>query len=239
MPYSDLQQAFDLANNLRLTGHRLAQRYVHRQDELLRGQPPDVDVMNFRNVRHPGHDQFLHGVDIEPLGRAFQQHMRTAFDQRPGAFQNQRRDRHRQQRVDQGPARVNDHDGRNDGGNRTQQVTRHVQGSSAHVEVVLVASVQHNERNQVDHQARDRDDEHRLAEHVTRVDEAPRGLEQDPADHRQQTQAVDEGGKDLESLVAISQRAIRRSFAHMKGHGRQRQRHRVGEHVAGVGQQRQ
>ena len=71
------------------------------------------------------------------------------------------------------------------------------------------------------------------------LQQALNGLEQDPADDQQQTEPVDERRQDLETLVTVGQVAARRALADMERGSSERQRHRVSQHVAGVGQQRQ
>ncbi len=196
-----------------------------------------MNMMNAVNLGNTLDDRPLHLVAIEPRRCPFEENVRTLLHQRPGTLQDQERDGDRQQGVDRHPARVDDDDGRNDRGHGTQQVAGDVQRSTADIEVVLVTAMQHDESNHVDGQSRRGHKKHRRAGYLDRRDEAPHRFEENPADDDQQAQAVDERGQDLETLVAEGAPRVRRAFADVERDRRERQGHRVGEHVARVCQQ--
>ena len=98
--------------------------------------------------------------------------------------------------------------------------------------------MQHGESKDVHYEPRGGDDQHRLPQDLGRRHETSHGLEQNPADDQQQAQAIDEGGENLEALVAECSSAVGRSFADVKRNRRKRERHRIREHVPGVGEQR-
>ena len=65
--------------------------------------------------------------------------MRTAFDQRPGALQYQRRHRDRQYRIDGHPARINDNDCSDYSRNGSQQVASDMQRRATDIQVLPVS----------------------------------------------------------------------------------------------------
>ena len=64
-----------------------------------------------------------------------------------------------------------------------------------------------------------------------------RGFEQDPADHNDQAQAVDQGGQNLQPLITERTLVIGRFFRKLEGGPGQPERQCIGQHVAGIGQQ--
>ena len=178
-------------------------------------------------------------VDVEPVGGALEQDVGGSADQQPGAAQDQKGDQQREQGVDRGPVgRIDDGAG-DDRRDRAEQVAHDVQRGAPDVEVVAVAAVQEREGHDVDQQAQARDHEHEAALDRGRRQEAAGGLDRDPADHQDQRHAVDEGGQHLEAVVAVGAPRVLWPAADPERHPGERERGGVGQHVAGVGEQRQ
>ena len=74
---------------------------------------------------------------------------------------------------------------------------------------------------------------------VRRVDQAADALEQDQQGEHEQRDAVGLGREDLDALEAVGHHALRRPRGEPDRHQRERDRGRVGEHVAGVREQRE
>ena len=82
-------------------------------------------------------------------------------------------------------------------------------------------------------------DEHRPAEHRLRRRQPPDRLHADPQRDAEDRQPVRIGDEDLHPVEAVGHRPVPRPRAHQIGGIGERQRHGVGQHVAGIGDQRQ
>ena len=112
-------------------------------------------------------------------------------------------------------------------------------GGALEVEVGPLAAPEDPQNDEVDHQAHGRDHQHGPAENLDRREQAARRLDQDPADDGDQGHAVDEGGQHLEAMVAIGAARVVGTPGDAERHPGERQGGGVGQHVAGVGDQRQ
>ena len=93
--------------------------------------------------------------------------------------------------------------------------------------------------HQVDQQPQQGDRQHRPPQHRHRFLEAPDRLEHDPAGDAEQDQSVDERRQDLEAMVAVAAARVGGPRRQAEGDPGQAERGTVGQHVAGIGQQRQ
>ena len=91
----------------------------------------------------------------------------------------------------------------------------------------------------VDRRAEQADREHDAALDLRRLREALHGLDRDHPGEHQQRGAVDLRGEHLGAPEAEREARARRPRGKPGGDQRERQRARVGEHVGGVGEQRQ
>ena len=107
------------------------------------------------------------------------------------------------------------------------------------VEAPAVRARKHPRGREIDDYADERHGEHEAALHVGRVDQAAHRLEQDQQGEHEQRHAVGLGGEDLDALEAVGHHALRRARGQADGHQRERDRGRIGEHVAGVREQRE
>ena len=64
-------------------------------------------------------------------------------------------------------------------------------------------------------------------------------FEDDPAGHREEGHAVDEGGEDRNPVEAVGAACVGRAPGEAEGEPGERQGGEVGQHVAGVGEERQ
>ena len=114
-----------------------------------------------------------------------------------------------------------------------------MQCCTAYIQVVFVAAVQDDEGEYVDQQSGTRHYQHHRPHDLRRGHKTTYSFEQNPADYEQQAQPINECGQYLKALVAITPFGVGRSRTHAERECSQGQRHRVGQHVAGVRQQRQ
>ena len=96
--------------------------------------------------------------------------------------------------------------------NRAEQIAQHVQRGAMDVEVLAVAAAQDLEADEVDHEADQRDPEHQTAKDLDRREQAAHRLDRDPADDREQGQAVDERGQHLEAMIAVRAAPVARPW---------------------------
>ncbi len=113
-----------------------------------------------------------------------------------------------------------------------------MQKGRARVETVAAVMQQPGYR-QVDQHADERDQHHRSAHHRLRIGQAVDGLDDDERDQAQHQQAVEQRGENFQAHQAVGV-SIRRRLARQPGSQcGQAQGGGVGDHVAGIGQQRQ
>ena len=108
-----------------------------------------------------------------------------------------------------------------------------------HVEAAAIGAGEREGRGEIDHDAGERDHEHRGPLDVRRFHQPPDPLEQDHRRQRHEGDAVDLGGEDLSALEAERVAACRRPARKPRGHKGQPDRSGIGEHVGSVGEQRQ
>jgi hypothetical protein len=146
--------------------------------------------------------------------------MRTAWAPRPtGGPQHQRPD---------------------DDADRADGVRRHLEERALDVERLACPAPQQGEGDEVGGEADDRDDQHRTGQHLDRRGEPAHRLDQHVHADTQQQHGVGQGGEDLEAVeperpVAALAAAVGELD---RGQGHAQPDH-VGQHVAGVGEQRQ
>jgi len=96
-------------------------------------------------------------------------------------------------------------------------------------------AMEHQEGNNVDREPPDGDEEHRSAENGRGMGEAHRRFDDDPGREREHDDAVEESGEDFGAMPAIGTRVVGGPPRQAYGDPGERQRARVGEHVAGIG----
>ena len=132
-----------------------------------------------------------------------------------------------------------DQQARHRGGDERHEVGQHVLEGALDVQRRAVRAVQDDRGDEVHRHADQGDDEHDAALDRGRVDQPADALVDDQQPEHEQRRAVELGGEDLGALEAVGHRALGRPRRQPQRDQRQRERGRVGEHVRGVGEQRQ
>ena len=119
------------------------------------------------------------------------------------------------------------------------RIAQHVDGGAAHVQILAVRTEQQPEGGDVDQESGDRHAHHDAAINMGRAHQAHDRLVDDPSGDGEQCQAVGEGHQDLKAVEAVSAFPIGGPARKPESEPGQRQRRKVGEHVARIGDQRQ
>ena len=109
----------------------------------------------------------------------------------------------------------------------------------AEVEVLPVAAGEDEEGDDVDGEAEDGDGEHHPALDRGGMGEAAGGLDQDEGGDGEKRQAVDEGGHHRDAVEAVGAARVGRAAGDAEGEPRHGEGGEVGQHVAGVGEERE
>ena len=107
------------------------------------------------------------------------------------------------------------------------------------VEIVAAAAMQDEIGRDVDGEAEGGDQQHWSAQHLDGVAQAGDRLGDDPDGDHEQRRAIDQGGQHLEAGMAVGAGRCCRASADPEGVPGETQRRRIGEHVAGIGQESQ
>ena len=126
-----------------------------------------------------------------------------------------------------------------DGRRRAQNIAHHMGRRARQIKIAPVAAMDDPKGRQIDQQSGDGDRQHGIAHDGHRLDDAAHRFDADPADHNDQGQSVDEGGDDLQPVIAVGAFVVRRAPGHAEGDPGKRQRDGIGQHMAGVGEQGQ
>ena len=207
-----------------VSAHRLAARR----------ERPHVQVVDTQDAGDLEHRR-LDPAQLEVSGRPFEQDVDGLAEEPPRARDDEERDGRAHQRIDGGPARERHRGGGEEHAARGERVAQHFQIGGSDVETGRGATVEQPRRDQVDAEARRGDGHHRPAEHLGRRQHALVGLDQDHEGHGQEQQRVDDGGQDLDAVVAERLLGRGRPGGNPDGEQRQADARHVGEHVAGVG----
>ena len=212
---------------------------VQRHHRPFLGDRPGMDVVNVLDIGDRRLQVVLNIGHRHAGRRGFQQDVGGIAHDMPAAPQDDDGDQHRDERVGGRPAGGHDDRRRDDGADGAEQVAHHMNQGAAHVEVLAVAAVEEHEHADIDGEADGRDHQHGAAHHRLRRHQAPRRLDDDAAGDDEQHQPVAEGDQDLQPLEAIGAPAVGRPAREAEGKPGEREPGKVGEHVAGIGQQRQ
>ena len=114
-----------------------------------------------------------------------------------------------------------------------------MQKRTAHVQVVLLAA-QHIPRDkQVYQKSEHGHRQHRAARHGHGVEGADNGFNQNPCRHHHQREAVERGGQDFHTLIAVAFLRVGGLFRPFEGEKRKGERGGIGKHVPRVRQERE
>ncbi len=177
-------------------------------DEDMRGEGgeagrdrPDVQVVHLDDPRHLGQTTTEPAGIHAPRG-SLEQDVHGVAQDRPGAREDQERDRHAGKRVGVAPAREQDDDGGNEDSGRADCVGEHVSERRAHVQGVVPSAVEDCRSREVDGEAGDGHEGNPAGQHLGRVGEPAPRLDEDPDGKSKEDEAVDERCEDLGALVA-------------------------------------
>jgi hypothetical protein len=178
-------------------------------------------------------------VGVEALRCALEQHAPGLAQQPPARVQHERRDEQRRDAVRAVEAGDHHDRARCGGPQRRVQVGKHVLPGALHVEALPLGAAERPRGRDVDHRAgeADRDDED--AVDVGRIEQPADRLDRDDPGEDEQRRAVDLRGQDLGPSEPEREPPGRRARRQPHGDQRQGDRAGVGEHVRGVGEQRQ
>ena len=158
--------------------------------------------------------------------------------QTPGRAQDQERNGDRQDRIDRRPSGRDDDRSGDDRRGRSEQIGDHVQQRATQVQRALTAG-ENPRREEIGKQAGAGDPEQQSARDGLRNEQTAHRLDGDEDDQREQGERVDECGDHLGARIAVARAARRRPARDPAGEDREAERCRVGEHVPGVGDERE
>ena len=216
--------------------------HVRRRGGHPRRDLPDVQVMDLGDVRAAGH-RGAEGGQVEPGGRRLEEDPPGGADQPRAGPQHED---HHDQRGDRvgavEPAGQDDDRGHRGRGERVQ-VGQHVRDRALYVEAAPpAAAVRPGEqpaRRQVDDHPGEGDAKHQAAGYRLGRDKPAHGLVGEPRGEQDQRDAVRLGGEDLQAAQPVGVPAAGRPSRHPGRDEGEPDRRRVGEHVRGIGQQRE
>ncbi len=175
---------------------------------------------------------------MRPRGGLHEHPPGVAHEPPPG-LDHEQRDDQGGHGVGTGPAGEVDDQTGDRGRDEREQVVEDVLVGALDVEPRPVGPAQQPGGDQVDHDAREagEDDEEPLD--LGREDEAAHSFVHEEGRQEQQRDAVELRRDDLSALQAVGEAAARRPGGDPHGHEREEDGERVGQHVTGVGDQRQ
>ena len=213
--------------------------HLKRRQHTTGGQRPDMDMADFLKPRN-GLEQMFGDLGASGVNRcAFEQDVQGVLEQAPCAAQDQQGHEDRQDGVDGGPARIPDHDSCNDRADRAEQVAHDVQDGALDVDVLGISARQIPKHEEIHEHADNGNDEHRASEDRLGFPEPFDSFIDDEADDAEQCKGVDQAGDYLEAGIAKGALAVGGAAAEAEGDIGEAERNCVGQHVAGIGKQRE
>ena len=213
-------------------------QHVRGERDEARGHLPDVQVVDLDDAGSAGH-RAADDLRVRAARGRLEQHAAGVAHEAPAAPQHQRRDAQRGDPVGGVEAPGEHGETGERGGDRRGHVGEVVQERAAHVQALAARARQRPGGDAVDGRAGQADDQHDRAVDLGRVGDPLHGRDRDQARQHEQADAVDLGAQDLGPPEAERVGAARRALRQAHGHERERDRAGVGEHVTGVGEQRQ
>jgi hypothetical protein len=178
-------------------------------------------------------------VHVDVRWHGLEQDIGRLAHEPPSAPEDEQRDEDRHDGIDGRPPGRQDDDSRGDRAHGAQQVAQDVEVGPPHVQVVVRMPVEQARPDHVDGQTHDRHAEHEAAVHLGGGREALVGFAHDQSGDHEQAGAVHERREDLQARVPIRPPTARRPAGEPQREYRERERGDVGEHVAGVREQRE
>ena len=208
-------------------------------DGVFFGQGPNVDVVDGGDTVEIGRE---YGSDFfrgERVWGALNENMAGLFCDTDAGHKHKYRHEHGEDRVNWHPAGFDDDYCGDDGRKRAEQITCDVPERAAQVEVFPVAAMENGKTDEVDQEADHGDAEQERAHDGLGGLQARDAFNQDPDGKGDQGQAIGERGEDTNARETVSACLVGRSGSEFVADPCQRQGGSVGEHVGGVGQERE
>jgi hypothetical protein len=191
-----------------------------------------VDV---RQRQHP----LAHLGQVEALRCGFQEHVDGLAQQLQGARDDEDPDDQGRDRVGAQPAEGGDEGGCDQDRDRAEGVVEHFEECGSHVQVRASSTGQHEQADDVADQPDDTEHDHHAGGHFGWGDEPPDRLDHDERADGEQDGGLGGGGEDLGAPVAPGPFVGGGSAGERRGDDGHGEPGDVGEHVAGIGEQRQ
>ena len=199
---------------------------------------PDVQVVHAAHVGHAG-EHTAHVVHVDAPGRGLHQHVDRLAQQVPGRVEHQHTDQYRGGGIGPAPAEGPDQAAGGHGAHAAEGVGDHVQPGTAHVQAVVATGLEDPHADEVHQQAAGCDGQHRGTRHGLRVGEALDRLAHDQHRHHDQRDTLGQRCEDLRAHAAVGPALAGGARGDPGREQRQAESGRVGEHVAGIGEQGQ
>ena len=120
---------------------------------------------------------------------------------------------------------------------RAEKVAEHVNSRAADIQILAVGALQKRERGHIDEQSEHGDHHHDAAGHLGRHHQPLDRLIDDPGRDGEEREPVGKSDQHLEPVEAVSALPVGRAPREPKSEPGERQRSKVGQHVARVGNQ--
>ena len=178
-------------------------------------------------------------VEVDVSGDPFHQHPGGVKEEAHGPGQDDRRDDDGSDGVGQDEAGRPNDEARDDHGDGAEHVGKDVEVGTAHVHAVVLAADEQECGSAVGDETDDRDDQHHRRVDVPVPAEPLDRLDHDPDGDRPDGERIDGRRDDLDTAVSEGGGGGGRPPADEDRHQGDDQTRRIGEHVGGVGEQRQ
>ena len=186
-----------------------------------------------------GRDRPTDLVRVDALRRDVEEDAAALAEQMPRRPEDEPGDEQARNRVEAVLPGEQDQEPGDRGPGERGEVCRQMEERAAHVQALAAAARQHHRRDEVHRHARKRDAEHEAATHVLRIDQPADGLVDDPAADERERGAVHLRRQHAHAAEAKGPPAGCRPAGHRRRAEGHRERGRVGEHVTGVGEERE
>ena len=197
-----------------------------------------MDVVHAIDARDIGNQVGADRARVELARRALEQDMSGIGDHLPAAPDDDGGDQDREQRIDRCPAGQQDHRAGESAATEPSRSPSTWTNGAAHVEIVAVGALKQDEGSDVHQEPEHGDDHHDAARDVGRGHQPLGGLIDDPGGDGEQREPVGKRDQHLEAVEAISAPPVGGTPRQPEAEPGKRERGEVGQHVAGVGEQR-
>lgn len=199
---------------------------------------PDMKIMHLAHAPKRG-ETVVKLTQVDSFGHAFEKNVQTLIEQCPRARQNPETDEHAKNRIDWQPAREFNYQGRNDHRDGAKHVAPNFQVCPFDVEALITAGAQHAHAGNINHETDDRDDEHPATGDFGGLAETPVRFVKNVYRDEEEHDGVEGGGQNFEAIISECAASIGGALTDANRRQRQSERRYIGEHVRGIGQQRE